>query len=202
MAKYLEAWLPGCSTCGGKFRDVKVSIRIYTVRDETAADNAATTALRAMAHAEGWFVPADYDLDDESETRCPDCARHHRANEPTMLYLVCSERRRALKVGVAGAMSARLKSHRRRGWRLVEMNGRQCLYLLPRTDALAVERTVVERWRSAGVQIASACNITAENGYTETASLDTASVEATVGWLDELTLGKAGGPGWPRGDRI
>ncbi|MEV0685214.1 hypothetical protein AB0I35_15240 [Nocardia sp. NPDC050378] len=156
-------------------------------KDEAAATVAAGAALRALANAEGWFVSSKYDLEDETETRCPDCARRRRADLPTTLYLIWSERRRALKVGVAGATSARLKSHFRRGWRLVEFNGKQCQWQMSRMDALAVERAVVERWRGAGVSIATACVIAAENGYTETASLDSASVEATVAWLDELT---------------
>ncbi|MFE3194313.1 hypothetical protein ACFXHA_35280 [Nocardia sp. NPDC059240] len=186
MARYLKAWLPGCGTCGRIFREVEVAIRVHGLKDETAADTAAIAALRAMANAEGWFLPANYDLHDETEVRCPDCARRRRATEPTVLYLVWSERRRALKVGVAGAVSTRLKSHRRRGWRVVELNGSQCRWLLPRTDALAVEHEVVERWRSAGVPVAEVCNVAAENGFTETACLDAASVEATVGWIEEM----------------
>jgi hypothetical protein len=82
------------------------------------------------------------------------------------------------------------------------VNGRQCLWLMPRTDALAVEWAIVERWRSAGVPMAVACIVAAENGYTETASLDTASVEATVGWIDDLTRGRLLDQSGLRGDRI
>ncbi len=186
MARYLIAWLAGCGACGREFREAEVKIRMHNGKDK-AAVSAAVAALRSIAHAERWLLPTDYDLDDETETRCPDCARQRRASDPTTLYLIRSKRRNALKVGVAGAMSTRLKTHYRRGWEMVELNGRPCLWLMSRTDALTVERAVVQRWRNAGVPMALACTIAAENGYTETASLDTALIEVRPGRRPGLT---------------
>ncbi|WP_155981834.1 hypothetical protein [Nocardia sp. BMG111209] len=192
MARYLVAWLQGCGACGREFREAEVKIRVHSDRDEAAAVNAAGEALRAMADAEGWFLPTNIDLSDETETRCPDCNRARRASEPTTVYLMQSERRWALKVGIAGTTSTRLQSHRRRGWRLAEVNGRRCLWVLRRTDARVVERAIIERWRRAGVPMANACIVSAENGYTETASLtvDADLLKTTVGWLDELAQGR------------
>jgi hypothetical protein len=53
MARYLVAWLAGCGTCGCEFREAEVKIRMHSVKDETAAVNAAGAALCAMARAEG-----------------------------------------------------------------------------------------------------------------------------------------------------
>ncbi|WP_148280591.1 hypothetical protein [Nocardia cyriacigeorgica] len=183
------AWLAGCGICGREFPEAEVRFRVNHVGGQAAADRTARAALRAIAHAMGWYLPSDYDLNDETRTRCPDCARQCRASEPTTLYLVKSERRRALKIGVARRTSSRLRVHGRRGWRVVELNGEQCWWLLRRVDALAVEQAVIARWRSAGVPMAPACAIAAENGYTETASLDAASVPDTVGWIEELARG-------------
>jgi hypothetical protein len=68
MARYLVAWLAGCGTCGCEFREAEVKIRMHSVKDETAAVNAAGAA---MARAEGWFLPTDYDLDDELRRDAP-----------------------------------------------------------------------------------------------------------------------------------
>ncbi|MGW5923470.1 hypothetical protein ACWFPY_31150 [Nocardia fluminea] len=141
----MVVWLVGCGISGREFPEAEVSVRANGVLGQVAADNPARAALRAMARAMGWFLPTDCDLNDDTGTRCPDCSRQRRSGEPTTLYLIRSDRRRALKVGVAGHTSARLKHHGQRGWRVVELGGRQCRWLLRRADTLVIERAIVAR---------------------------------------------------------
>ncbi|WP_218582446.1 hypothetical protein, partial [Nocardia cyriacigeorgica] len=48
----------------------------------------------------------------------------------------------SLKIGVARRTSSRLQVHGRRGWRVVELNGERCWWLLRRGDAFVIEQAI------------------------------------------------------------
>jgi hypothetical protein len=102
---------------------------------------------------------------------CKYCAQYGiNYAEPTVLYLVMFNLpggRTAVKIGIANESSARIKTHERRGWHLVD-----CVLIPTGEEAEQAEKAIIARWREKGCRSVRKALIPKGDGYTETAYLD------------------------------
>jgi hypothetical protein len=105
-------------------------------------------------------------------------------NGPAILYLITHPEFDAIKVGIAGAETNRLRLHERNGW------GQELTWSFKVGEmAKRVESEVLAWWRN-DLRIPKAVNKEQmpQRGETETASLSKITVEETAAFVDDLLL--------------
>ena len=120
----------------------------------------------------------------QGQGACKYCAeKGFDFDRPAVVYLAvldgpAEEGGPIVKIGIAGRSTGRIRTHERRGWRMVSVTP-----VRTGQDAYSLEQAVIRAWRDSGAVRAPKSMIPAGDGYTETAF-----VEDVMPILDGLDL--------------
>ncbi len=113
---------------------------------------------------------------------CPVCTDPSFDPEaPSLVYLITLPDAGLMKIGKtnAAAKNDRLQVHRRRGWEVVQVWNTRA-----GAQASAIEREVIDYWRSRGVNAVNAEDVPERDGYTETVRIGRVDIPETMRLVD------------------
>jgi hypothetical protein len=127
-----------------------------------------------------------------NKTGCPSCAKFgYDPNKDAWLYFIENDQLHMLQIGITNHPDARLKSHKRGGWEIIELRGPMDGHLTER-----IETDCLHALEKRGAILGHKANIESFDGYSEAwtkTSLAVTSIKQILDWVyqDEVSANKS-----------